>query len=151
MPDITLSYTTLAEAQAYFDNSLNTDDWDDASDNDKIKSLIVATKTIDRLNFLGKKADSEQDFQFPRYDDSSVPQDIKDAVCEEALMLVGGADISMEKEAAKMTAQGFGGVRVSFDVDMATLHLSAGLVSVIAFNIIKPYLRSPGNVDVVKI
>jgi len=149
--DIDLSYVTLAEAQTYFNNILNTDNWDDATEGDKIKALVMATKAIDRLNFLGKKTVSTQSFQFPRYNDTSVPQDIKDAVCEEALVLVGGADITMEKEAARMTGQGFGSVRTAFDVELVTLHLSAGLVSAVAFNIIKPYLRLPSNIDIIKI
>jgi len=149
--DITLSYTTLAEAQTYFNSHLDTDDWDEASESDKVKVLVTASKVIDRLNILGAKTNSEQTFQFPRYDDASVPQAVKDAVCEEALMLIGGADITMEKEAAKMSIQTFGGTKSAYDVDMAILHLSAGLVSSVAFDIIKPFLRPPGRLDVIKI
>ena len=149
--DITLSYATLAEAQTYFNSRLESDDWDDASESDKTKALVTATKAIDRLNYLGSKNDSDQTRQFPRYDDSSVPQDIKDATCEEAIMLVGGATISLEREAAKMSSQTFGAVKSVFDTDMASIHLSAGLVSSVALDILKPYLRPPGDVNVIKI
>ena len=149
--DITQSYATLAEAQTYFNSRLDSDDWDDASESDKTKSLVQATKSIDRLNFLGSKTSSTQDRQFPRYDDSETPQDIKDATCEEAIMLVGGATIALEREASKMRAQTFGAVKTVFDTDMASLHLSAGLVSSVALDILHPYLRPPGHVDVIKI
>lgn len=63
---INLTYSTLAEAELYFSTRLDSDAWDNAHQKDKIKSLIMATRDIDRLNFFGVKLDSNQPLEFPR-------------------------------------------------------------------------------------
>ena len=49
------SYCTLEEANHYFDTRLNTKVWTEASDEDKSKALIMATRDIETLNFKGRK------------------------------------------------------------------------------------------------
>ena len=91
------SYLSVADAETYFEDRLNTTTWDDAFDQDKSASLIQATKFIDVKRFLGSRYDSTQSLSFPRsglyvdnilLDEDTVPQDIKDAVCEFAIYLL---------------------------------------------------------------
>jgi len=140
-------YATIVEAQAYFDGRLNTDPWDDATDANKNKALIMATTLIDRLNYRGEKADSDQELQFPRGYDTEVPQDIKNACAEVALALLDGVDPEMEFENLRMKSQAYGVVRSTYDTNRTPEHYVAGIPSSLAWRFLKPYLRSPYTVD----
>ncbi len=136
-------YATIAEAQAYFDSRLNTDAWDEAvNDAERTKALAMATTLIDRLNFRGEKADSEQELQFPRGNDTEVPQDIKDATAEIALALLDGVDPELEFDNLRMKSQAYGVVRSTYDSERAPEHYVAGIPSSIAWRFLKPYLRN---------
>lgn len=88
----TNSYIGLADANAYFDNRLNSENWGDATSENRAKALIMATKKIDKLSYIGEKTLSTQALKFPRLLGSSLtsitPQEILDACCEEALAIV---------------------------------------------------------------
>jgi len=85
---------TLDEAELYFDERFGSDDWIDESkkpDNSiKEKLLITASRKISALDFVGSPLDVRQKMAFPRNFD--LPQDIKDAVCEEAYALLSYCD-----------------------------------------------------------
>ena len=136
-------YATIAEAQTYFDGRLNTDAWDDATDDaEKNKALTMATTLIERLNFRGEKADSAQELQFPRGNDTVVPQDVKNACAEVALALLDGVDPELEFDNLRMKAQAYGVVKSTYDTERAPEHYVAGIPSSIAWRFLKPYLRS---------
>lgn len=91
------SFISLADATAYLAQRLNADAWDNATDPNKEKALITASRAINKLEFIGDKKVSTQTMEFPRifgenYGDGlaipELPQEIKDAVCEEALALL---------------------------------------------------------------
>lgn len=90
------SYVSLEEANEYFATRLGAEFWETLDDTQKEKALITATKRIDRLPFVGYKQNLKQPLQFPRYYYAScyyngglsvadVPEQLKNAVCEEAL------------------------------------------------------------------
>jgi hypothetical protein len=141
------SYTTIAEASTYFESRLRTDAWDNAEDVDREKALAMATQSIDRLNFHGSKSDDEQELQFPRYTDSVVPQDIKNACSEIALKLLEGIDPDLEFETLSMVSQGYSNVRSTYDRSRIPEHLAAGIPSIAAWRLIKPYLRDAGTIN----
>lgn len=145
------AYATTEEAQAYFNGRLNTDAWDDASTSDKQASLIMATRLIDRLNFLGDKTSDDQTLQFPRYDDSSIPDDIKYACSEIALALLDGVDPELEFQNLLMKAQGFANVRSTYERGTVPLHVVSGIPSSIAWNYLRPYLRDANTVDLSRV
>jgi hypothetical protein len=145
------AYATIAEGDTYFSERLNADAWDDASDSDKTKGLAQATKIIDQLNYRGEKASSTQDNQFPRDDDTAVPQDIKDACCEIALALLDGVDPELEADNLRMTSQGYANVRSTYDVVAASEHLLAGVPSITAWRYLKPYLKDANAVDLSRV
>lgn len=136
----TNTYITLDEASAYLDTRLGVSAWDDASDADKARALVSATRSIDALALRGRKYDEEQTLEFPRVfwsgyqanrsiyseeherwspiltgagyvGDGTVPQRVKDAVCEEAVgLLAAQADGTTER--IKMQQQGVTSVRI---------------------------------------
>lgn len=139
-------YATIVEAQAYMDTRLNAEPWDDADPADQDKALMMATTLIERLNFRGEKADSTQELQFPRGNDTVVPQDVKNACAEVALALLDGVDPEMEFDNLRMKAQAYGVVKSTYDTERAPEHYVAGIPSSIAWRFLKPYLRSPFSV-----
>ena len=141
------SYLTIGEAQAYFNERLHTEPWDCATPVDKDKALAMSTKTLDRLNYLGCKTDLTQELQFPRDADTVVPQDIKDATAEIALALLDGIDPELEFENLSMVSQGYGVVKSTYDRGIVQEHYVAGIPSVTAWRMLKPYLRDPRTID----
>jgi hypothetical protein len=145
------AYATRTEAQAYFDERLNTDAWDDATEANQTKALAMSTKLIDRLNFVGEKTDEDQDNQFPRDNDTEVPNDIKNACSEIALALLDGVDPELEFENLAMVSQGYANVRSTYDRSFAQEHIVAGIPSVIAWRYLKPYLRDARAIDLSRV
>jgi len=144
MSFITTAYLTIPEAQTYFDGRLNADCWDDAVDAERTKALLQATRAIDRLNFRGELASSGQALQFPRGDDSVVPDDIKCACAEEALALLEGKDPEMERESLAVVSQEFGKAKIKFDREAGRpINILNGIMSATAWSYILPYLRDP--------
>lgn len=89
------SYVLLTEANAYFDERLQVANWTAASDDDKNRALIQATRWLDRFDFMGERSTTAQALEWPRigaytkdgyeYDTDSVPTFIKHTACELAL------------------------------------------------------------------
>lgn len=145
------AYATTEEAQAYFNGRLNTDAWDDASSSNKQASLIMATRLIDRLNFVGDKTSEDQTLQFPRYNDTTAPNDIKYACSEIALALLDGVDPELEFQNLLMKSQGYANVRSTYDRETVPMHIVSGIPSSIAWNYLQPYLRDFNTVDLSRV
>lgn len=141
------SLATIEEATAYMAERLETTPWDDASEGDQQKALNMATRAIDKLAFIGDKYDDAQEHEFPRGDDTTIPQDIKDACCELALSLLDGVDPELEFENLGMVSMGYSNVRTTYDRSNPPEHIIAGIPSVTAWRCLKPYLRDPRTID----
>lgn len=94
------SYVDVTFAAAYFDDRLHSSVWSNASNDDRDRSLIMATREIDtRIAWDGYKVTETQALDWPRsglYDDNrdyvdedTLPIELKNAVCEYALVLLG--------------------------------------------------------------
>jgi len=96
------SYATVAEADTYVDERMDTADWDGASADDKARALIMASRRIDQESFEGVKADidpEDQALEWPRegadgpdghvFDHNELPERLKQAAYELALVIVG--------------------------------------------------------------
>jgi len=142
-----MSYATEAEAQSYFNQRVCTDAWDGASSAERDKALGHATRIIDRLNFIGCKADPDQENQFPRGTDVDIPNDIKNACAEIALALLDGVDPQLEYENVFMTSQSYGGLRSAFNREVKPPHVLAGVPSITAWTYLRPYLRDPLDLE----
>jgi hypothetical protein len=117
-----MAYLTRTEADAYFATRLDSSQWDNASYSDRTKALQMASKAVDRLPFRGIKKDPDQEHAFPRcypptqlvaghrsalvgfefaygwYCEDAAPQEILDAVCEEAMAYLEGVQHSERKK-----------------------------------------------------
>ena len=145
------SYVALEDAEAYFEERLNTDSWHNAEEVDKLRGLIMATKAIDNLNFTGEKTEAEQVLQFPRYDDAGVPTEIEEAVYESALAFLDGVDIELEKETLNISEQRIAGVKVNYDTTVPPEHIIAGIPSYKAWILLRPYLRAPDDMEIYRV
>lgn len=145
------SYITLENAETYFEERLNSDAWEDANENDKKRALITSTKSIDRLNFSGGKTNDEQVLQFPRDDDASIPQTIKDATCENALMLLDDKDVEDEIERVRIRQESVADIKVAYDTTHAPENIMAGIASATAWMMLKPYLRNAGILSIKRV
>lgn len=60
------SYITLEGANTYFGDRLGSTTWDAATDSDKQKALIMATRYLDQLKYMGERTETTQALSFPR-------------------------------------------------------------------------------------
>lgn len=155
----TNSYVSLDEAEQYFSGRLFTDEWDKADLITKEKALLMACRRIERLQFKGIKADPEsQILQFPRalpavgmplYQSKhrfnldytlsyivqdKVPEEVKQAQCEEALALLKYGNSTRTKLQEQNVVQiDFGSVSEEYKG-------LGKLFSKEAYELLKPYL-----------
>lgn len=138
-----IPYITVNDAQAYFDDRLNSDAWDDATDDDKLKALKTATRLINNLRFIGKKAVPGQENEFPRSGQADVPIAIQEATCELALLLLDQIDSNMEVDNTNVTSETLGGVKTTYARDFTMAHVRNGIPSSEAWAKLLPYLTDP--------
>lgn len=136
-------YTTEGEGNAFAQNYLNTQPWDDAISIDRDKALRQGTKIIDRINYIGVKITPGQENEFPRNADTDVPKGIKEATWLIALALLDGVDTELEFENLSLVAQGYSTIRSTFDRENPPEHILCGIPSSTAWLLIKPYVRDP--------
>ena len=121
------SYVTLDEANTYFLSRANSTAWNDITDDEIKKSLLIsATDRIDFESFDGFLVDTAQSLSFPRYDlplldgrdvDSIIPKQIKKAVYELAIH-INGTDISKpDLTNAPIEQVRVGGIDVKYKLD----------------------------------
>ena len=166
-------YGTLAEANTYFNERLHSTVWTDAAVADLPKALNQARISIDNLNFRGVKsvvydimydsdgdllttqpsevtiiaADATQALEFPRGSDSSVPESIKQAQWEIAILLLDGVDQDSEYETLRVKRQGYSSVRTTYaEDDVNSEHITYGIISPTAWRLLGPYLLFDGSI-----
>jgi len=142
------AYITIEDADIYFGERLYTSPWDNAETDDKTKALKMATRIIDRLNFLDDKYDEDQERQFPRNTDTTVPTDIQYACAEIALTLLDGVDPELEFQNLSVKMHKHADVQTTYDRTFAPEHLIAGVPSPTAWRYLKPYLRETGSINI---
>jgi hypothetical protein len=136
-------YGTVALADEFFEDRLLTQWWFGSTVRDRERSLIMATRAIDRLNYAGEKTSDDQELQFPRGNDSTVPDDILNAAYECALKYICGVDIDDEIRNIGMGGVQIAGGRGSVKPSFVPEHLRAGIPSAEAWIYLRPYLRDP--------
>jgi len=171
-------YGTLAEANTYFGDRLHSTTWTEATPADLPKALNQARISIDNLNFKGVKsavydimydsdgvllttqpsevtiiaADVTQPLEFPRGSDSSVPEPVKQAQWEIALMLLDGVDQDSEYETLRVKRQGYSSVRTTYaEDDVNSEHIAYGIISPTAWRLLGPYLLADGSIKLSRV
>ncbi len=146
-------YVTVEEADEYFATRLNSEDWEDATDTEKLNSLYEATRAINLLRFKGVKYISTQENAWPRLIDTThssvvssdgpdIPDWLVDATCEIAINLLDGTDMEQEAENLLANNQSYATVSTSYNPDLVQEHLRAGIPSIKAWNLLRPYLAN---------
>jgi hypothetical protein len=137
-------YGTTIEAEAYFGNKLHIPAWVEADEDQRNRALREASIRIDQLNFRGAKTDSTQALEWPRintiYEDTEVPQRVKDATFEVAYALLDGAEPDLEQESLSVSSEGYSAARTTYARDSAPEHFAAGIPSSLAWKYLKPLL-----------
>lgn len=136
-------YLEVDDAQDYFDDRLNTLVWEEATDSDKLKALKTATRLINNLRFIGKKLIADQENEFPRIGQISIPDAIKAATCELALVLLDSVDPNFEIENTPVTGDSFALAKSTFNRDFVMAHVRNGIPSSEAWAKLLPYLVDP--------
>jgi len=135
-----MAYADASGGDTYFAARIGSDAWDNSETVDKDKALAHATRIIDTLSFLGSKAESSQENQFPRYGQSDVPTSIIYACCEIALALLDGINPELELENLSQISSGYANVKSTFNRDQLPEHILAGVPSSTAWRLLKPWL-----------
>lgn len=169
-------YASVAQADAYFSGRLYAGVWTENPTEDRNKALVTATRSIDRLAFVGEKnaawlvrdelgggkrsnteeetietAGLTQALEFPRGADTSIPEDIKIACYEIAIELLDGRDVNIELENLTRVSEGFASARSTFDTTLTHEHLVAGIVSATAWRYLRPYLRDGESFNISRV
>ena len=137
-------YGTESDGTIYFSERLGSDAWTDASSTDRVKALKQSTRIIDNMKFVGLKLDEDQEHQFPRGDDETVPEDIEFATYEIAIALLDGFDPNSAVEDAVVTSEAFSDVKVTYDRSNAMIWKSVGIPNITAWNYLSKYILNPG-------
>jgi hypothetical protein len=149
----TNAYLSLADADTYFASRVDHATWDAATAADKASALIEATSHIDAESWRGARAVSTQALAFPRaipsraafatpgvtargsYSvQSSTPQAVKDATCEEAVAILGGVSPRQQ-----MQHDGVSSVTIGSTSESYSGRGRSGLLSAKAARLLKRY------------
>lgn len=164
LPDENLSikhYGTIFEADLFFSERLNVKKWTNSNSVDKRKSLIMGTQIIDRLNFAGDKANAGQVLQFPRSNtlteistgvttttkDDNVPIAIEQATYLVAYKLLEGFNPDYHAEMLAVEMSKYQSVQTYYDREYIPDFMVAGIPSSEAWNLLRPYLRDPNEIN----
>jgi len=148
--DDTHYYGSVWEASEYLRNVANTSSWDTADNNVQRSALQQATQMIDRLNFKGSKSVSTQALQFPRSKDTAVPSQIKQATYHIAVQILDDIDVELEYADIRTTEEWYAKVRTKTDTTFAQEHTLAGIPSVQAWHLLKPFLRDGRRLTILR-
>lgn len=141
---------TLIETNEYFAGRLFTDAWDSADPISQQKALNHSEDIINKLPFIGEKT---EETLFPRLIDEEVvelPDNVKYACAEIAIKLLDGHDPEKEYEEALIKTHAFGNIRIERN-DNYPEHVIAGVPSITAWRMLRPYLRSPTNIGIFRV
>ena len=170
-------YGTIQRADAFFSGRLNSFDWDNSSEGDKLKSLQHAKKLIDRFDYIGQKysvqnwltdnadadlttaaskaslreAELAQPCEFPRGVSNIVPREIERAAYLIAKALLSGRDPNADLEDVSVRSEQYGMLNTSYNTSGNDQHHLAHLIpSPQAFNLIRPFFRDRNTFDIMK-
>jgi len=137
-----MAYASIDYAESYFASRLYVDSWHQSTYTDKLKALEEATLRIDRLRFYGAKTNPTQILEFPRNDETEIPDSILKATCELAFSLLDGVNPEMEFENLSILGRSYSSVRAQQSGILPQDHIAAGIPNKLAWNFLVPFLTS---------
>lgn len=139
-------YLTLEAAEIYYSTRLNIDEWSTATEEEKIKALTMAEKTILKLPFSGLR--NSADAVFPRDGATAIPEQVTDAMYEEALSLLAGKDNTRDLANLHVTSSNTAGFSTTVNPSVDRPWLSYNITSPIAWLWLSAYLIDPRSFNV---
>lgn len=137
------SFITLEDAQNYFDERYDSEEWLNLDEKNQEKLLITASKKINSFDFIGSPLEENQPMAFPRNFD--MPQDIKDAVCEEAICLINKSqNVHYKNQQDNITSISLGAGSVSYGTSSFSEETKQ-LISSTALYLIKKWIKKGYN------
>lgn len=92
------SYVAVAAALSYFEDRLHAEAFQDAGPGKQEDALVMATRRLEQLGYLGRRSTSTQRLAWPRagirnsegcwLDSTTIPEQLTAATCELALALL---------------------------------------------------------------
>ena len=98
------SYVTEAEAVAYLELRPGGKKLLDKDGAERRAALLFAVTLMNRETFWGRRKTDTQSLEFPRSDQSAIPQSVKDAQVEQALDLATGGYLNRLKMIEQQSA-----------------------------------------------
>jgi len=143
-------YGTIDGGDEYFGNILDCDGWLEAAIMRKGKALVMSTQIIDRFNYAGSKYVPSQEKAFPR-SVATIPDNIIYACYEISNALLEGKDPAIEAESLNLINSGYANVRSTYDAQISPEHIVAGVPSIKAWQMLRPYLRDTRAIDISRV
>jgi len=145
------TYINILNANEYFEERLNSTDWEFATLEDRTKSLKMATRLISRLNYIGNKTTSSQELEFPRGGDEDIPIEVGFACCEIAIKILEGYDSDMEVDSIGRTKSEFSSVKNTYNPSIVREHKALGMLSSLAWDYLRPYLQDVNSIGLLRV
>lgn len=137
------SLITLEEAELYFDERYDSKEWFNLDKKEKETILITASQKINSFDFIGSKLIQNQPMEFPR--NYELPQDIKNAVCEEAIKLLkNNKNIHQQNQENNISSINLGDSSVSYKFSKPIEH---SLASNLAYQLIQKWIKKGYNLN----
>ena len=121
------TYIDLPDAELYFESRINSEVWDNITDDEqKKKALVSAARQIDYETFEGQRTNTTQALKFPRRYlplqdgvsiDNIIPTQVKQAQCELAIHLLSVDMSKLETTNAPIEKVRVGGVELNYKLD----------------------------------
>lgn len=137
------SYSTLADAEIFMESRLHTDDWTDATDDEKNRALVWATRILDaQVEWRGWRINEIQVLEWPRsgvtdrgdyfLDDSTIPTFLQEATAELALFLLA-SDRSVDYALSGFKRIKVDVIELEADVSSKSHTIPSGVMDMIRF------------------
>lgn len=153
------TYVTRDEANTYFGDRIDGDDWTSAANDTKDRALLTAAKRIDLEKYEGEKTDTDQALQWPRlyvFDEvvdpdeelpsDEIPEKVKRAQMELAFAYITGSVAPTPTGADEFKRITIG--RFTVEPNQSTTETPQGTQDMpdLVKRLLKPFLVLPGRV-----
>lgn len=111
----------------------------------KTPALKEATRLVDTLHYIGRKADNEQARAFPRDNDTEIPYVVAAATCEVAARLLDGDTLEEITASDGVASESVGDASVSYSEQgrREVLEKNGQLPSQQAYRLLRSWLVNP--------
>lgn len=116
-----------------------------------LPSSAISGRLTNELQLI-RDAEASQPLEFPRGNDTEVPEAIRRACYEIAYSLLDGKDPELELENLGITSQGYSSVRTTYNRSQVPIeHLINGVPNAMAWRLIRPFLRDSDAIKISRV